>query len=122
MTNKKTTSGKGGSNKNYEPNIAPSWSYERVAAESQALFDTYKDMLEKPDGKVALLRELCEQRAVMYQLIEAFEINRQVSSGAATNSHLAVTKFEEIEQTVKSQGKSFSKRLEHLEEYKKRGL
>ena len=122
MTNKKTTSGKGGSNNVSSPNIAPTWDFKRVQEESQALFDTYKNMLEKPEAKELLLRELCEQRAVMYQLIEAVSINREVSSGAANNASKAVKLYEELLNLTRSQGKNFSKRIEKLEDYESRGL
>ena len=122
MANKKTTSGKGGSNNESSPNIAPTWDFKRVQEESQALFDTYKNMLEKPEAKELLLRELCEQRAVMYQLIEAFSINREVSSGAANNASKAVKLYEELLNLTRSQGKNFSKRIEKLEDYESRGL
>ena len=118
MTNKKTTSGKGGSNNESSPNIAPTWDFKRVQEESQALFDTYKSMLEKPEAKTLLLRELCEQRAVMYQLIEAYSINREVSSGASNNASKAVKLYEELLNLTRSQGKNFSKRIEKLEERK----
>ena len=79
-------------------------------------------MLEKPEAKELLLRELCEQRAVMYQLIEAFSINREVSSGAANNASKAVKLYEDLLNTTKAQGQNFSKRIEKLEEYESRGM
>ncbi len=79
--------------------------------------------MQTEQGKFILLSEFCEQRAIMYQLIEAFAVNREVSSGAAKVSHDAVEnlteslkKLKTIERTVKTQGTNFSKRLEEIEE------
>ena len=123
MTNKKTTSGGSGFNDFSFSNLTVKWDAVRVEAEAQQLFETYKQLLQTEQGKFILLSEFCEQRAIMYQLIEAFAVNREVSSGAAKVSHDAVEnlteslkKLKTIERTVKTQGTNFSKRLEEIEE------
>ena len=123
MSNKKTTSGGSGFNDFSFSNLTVKWDAVRVEAEAQELFETYKQLLQTDEGKYILLSEFCEQRAIMYQLIEAFAVNREVSGGAAKLSHDAVEKLTEslkklktIERTVKTQGTNFSKRLEEIEE------
>ena len=50
-----------------------------------------------------------------FQIIEHLAENWKVSNGAAKNSSEAVKLFQQLESTVKTQGKSFSERLEDLE-------
>ena len=96
----------------------PTWSTDRVKAETESHYNQFVDEFQGKDPAIvtsALIRELSELRAVNYQLIEHLGINWQASNGACNNSHLAVQKFEELEATMKSQGRNFSERLERLE-------
>ena len=99
-------------------NTEPTWSAERVKAEAEKLYNEFVEEFQGKDPAIvtsALIRELAEQKAIQFQLIEHLGINWQASNGACNNSHLAVQKFEELEATMKSQGRNFSERLERLE-------
>ena len=104
------------------PKTEPTWNAERVLQEAEDLF---KQFVEKYEGKdpaeitLALLRELSVVKACQLQLVEAFQANWHKSDGAFENSHLAVTKFQELEATMKSQGRNFSERIERLESRKR---
>ena len=100
------------------PENEPKWSAERVKAEAEKFYNLFVDEFQGKDPAIvtsALIRELAEQKAIQFQLIEHLGINWQASNGACNNSHLAVQKFEELEATMKSQGRNFSERLERLE-------
>ena len=96
----------------------PTWSAERVKAEAEKFYNLFVEEFQGKDPAIvtsALIRELAEQKAIQFQLIEHLGINWQASNGACNNSHLAVQKFEELEATMKSQGRNFSERIERLE-------
>ena len=100
------------------PENEPKWSAERVKAEAEKFYNLFVEEFQGKDPAIvtsALIRELAEQKAIQFQLIEHLGINWQASNGACNNSHLAVQKFEELEATMKSQGRNFSERLERLE-------
>ena len=96
----------------------PTWSAERVKAEAEKHYNDFVDEFQGQDPAAitsALVKEVSELRAIHFQLIEHLGINWNVSNGAAANSHVAVQKFEELDATMKSQGRNFSERLERLE-------
>ncbi len=99
-------------------NVEPTWSAERVKAEAEKHYNDFVDEFQGQDPAAitsALVKELSELRAVHFQLIEHLGINWNVSNLASSNSQLAAQKFEELETTMKSQGRNFSERLERLE-------
>ena len=101
-----------------ENKTEPTWSAELVKAEAEKYYNEFVEEFQGKDPTIltsALIRELSELRAVNFQLIEHLGINWQASNGACNNSHKAVQKFEELEATIKSQGRNFSERLERLE-------
>tara|TARA_Y100001938_G_scaffold138912_1_gene205070 strand:- start:642 stop:959 length:318 start_codon:yes stop_codon:yes gene_type:complete len=96
----------------------PTWSAERVQVEAEKHYNDFVDEFQGQDPAAitsALLKEISELRAIHFQLVEHLSENWLVSSGAASNSHIAVQKFQELEATMKSQGRNFSERLERLE-------
>jgi len=100
----------------------PTWSGTRVIEEAEDFFNRFVEAHEGKDPAeitLALLREICVIKASQLQLVEAFQANWHKSDGAFENSHLAVTKFQELEATMKSQGRNFSERIERLESRKR---
>ena len=95
----------------------PLWSADRVKKEAEMLYEHYRVALskDKPAAYGAVLMEICEQKAMLFEIIEHLAENWKVSNGAAKNSSEAVKLFQQLESTVKTQGKSFSERLEDLE-------
>ena len=95
----------------------PLWSADRVKQEAELLYDQYYKALQEDKGKAygAVLMEICQQKAMLFQIIEHLAENWKVSNGAANNSSQAVKLFQQLEGTIKTQGASFSQRLEKLE-------
>ena len=96
----------------------PTFSGVRVLKEAEDFFNRFVEAYEGKEPEeitLALLREICTIKASQLQLVEAFETNWYKSNGAFENSHLAVTKYQELDGTMKSQGRNFSERLERLE-------
>ena len=96
----------------------PTWSVERVQAEAEKHYNDFVAEFQGEDPATitsALIKELAMLRATHFQLIEHLGINWNTSNAAASNSHQAVQKFQELEATMKSQGCNFSQRLERLE-------
>tara|TARA_R100000655_G_scaffold35235_1_gene68576 strand:- start:202 stop:522 length:321 start_codon:yes stop_codon:yes gene_type:complete len=96
----------------------PTWSGTRVLEEAENFFNTFVEVYEGKDpGEITLglLREICTLKASQLQVIEAIQANSELARAAADNSHIAVQKFQELEATMKSQGRNFSERLERLE-------
>ena len=100
----------------------PTWSADRVNAEAEKLYNEFVEEFQGEDPATitsALIRENAILKACYFQLVEAFQANWHKSDGAFENSHLAVTKFQELEATMKSQGRNFSERIERLESRKR---
>ena len=100
------------------PKTEPNWSVERVKIEAEKHYNDFVDEFQGHDPAAitsALLKEISELRAIHFQLVEHLSENWLVSSASSANSHKAVQKFQELEATMKSQGRNFSERLERLE-------
>ena len=96
----------------------PTFNGERVLKEADDFFNRFVENFEGKDPAeitIALLKELCVLKASHLQVVEAIGVNSNLSNLAAENSHLAVQKYQEVDGTVKSQGRNFSKRIERLE-------
>ena len=103
------------------PKTEPTWSSERVKAEAEKHYNEFVEEFQGEDPATitsALIRENSILKACYFQLVEALTTNRDVSNGAFENSHLAVTKFQELEATLKCQGRNYSERIERLESRK----
>tara|TARA_A100000164_G_C21419999_1_gene546204 strand:- start:61 stop:408 length:348 start_codon:yes stop_codon:yes gene_type:complete len=113
MANKKNPDG------NQEPKIEPIWTNNKIASHAAELYDTYRKLFTEDNAKgiEAILHDFCVLQGKYHQLAEAYETNTQVSREAADVTHKAVQKYQEFESTLKSQGKSFSRRLENLEHH-----
>ena len=100
----------------------PTWSAKRVEAEAEKFYNKFVEEFQGQDPASitsALIKHIAQLTAVNYQIIECLTTNGDVSNGAFENSHLAVQKFQELEATMKSQGRNFSERLERLESRKR---
>ena len=100
----------------------PTWSSDRVNAEAEKLYNEFVEEFQGKDPAIitsALIRENSILKACYFQLVEAFQANWHKSDGAFENSHLAATKTQEMEATMKSQGRNFSERIERLESRKR---
>ena len=96
----------------------PTFNGERVLKEADDFFNRFVEAFEGKEPAeitIALLKELCVLKASHLQVIEAIEVNSGLAHDSAKNSHTAVQKFQELEATMKSQGRNFSKRIERLE-------
>ena len=96
---------------------APIWTQKKIEETVEKQYEMYSKALDD-DPKLAfseLLREFCILQVTVMQLQEAFKENYKVSSGAFRNSHEAVQLYSQIDAAIKTQGSSFSKRLEKLE-------
>ena len=103
-------------------NTEPTWSAERVEAEAEKFYNEFVEEFQGKDPATittALIRENALLKACYFQLVEAFQANWHKSDGAFENSHLAVQKFQELEATMKCQGRNHSERLERLESRKR---
>ena len=103
---------------NEESKLDPVWTDSKIAEHSAQLYETYRKIFEedKSKGTETILMDFCIMQGRLHQLTEAYQINHQVSSGAAANSHKAVEIYQQLDATQKNQGKNFSKRLEELEQ------
>lgn len=118
MTNKKSPDGNQDSNDSYtNNNVDPIWTSERVQDEALRFFEHYLEEYKKDkfDAFTNLLAEFSELLYAVKQLQEAFHRNAIVSTGAFKNSHKAVELYQQLDNSLKLQGNSFSKRLEKLE-------
>ena len=95
----------------------PIWTQEHIEESTEKLYEMYSKALDKDPqiGMSLVLREFCHLQCRFFQLQEAFKENHSVSSGAFQNSHQAVELYQQVEAAIKTQGSSFSKRLEKLE-------
>ena len=96
----------------------PTWSAERVQAEAEKYYNEFVEEFQGKDPATvtsALIRENAILKACYFQLVEWLTTNRDLSKGAFENSHLAVQKWEELDGTMKCQGRNYSERLERLE-------
>ena len=100
----------------------PTWSAKRVEAEAEKFYNKFVEEFQGEAPAVitcALIKQIAHLTAVNYQIIECLTTNGNVSNGAFENSHLAVQKFQELEATMKCQGRNHSERLERLESRKR---
>ena len=95
----------------------PIWTASRIDKTAEELYKQYSNELDKDPqiGFSIVLREFCLLQCKYFQLLEAFKENHKVSSGAFRNSNEAVQLYSQIDAAIKTQGSSFSKRLEKLE-------
>lgn len=99
-------------------NTAPTWSAERVKAEAEKYYNEFVEEFQGEDPATitsALIKENAILKACYFQLVEWLTTNRDLSKGAFENAHLAMQKYEELDETSKSQGRHFSERIERLE-------
>ena len=104
------------------PKTEPTFNGKRVLKEADDFFNRFVEAFEGADPAeitIALLKELCLLKASHLQVVEAIGVNSNLSNSAADNSHIAVQKFQELEATMKSQGRNFSERIERLESRKR---
>ena len=95
----------------------PIWTQKHLDESAEKLYEMFSKAIDKDPqiGFSMILREFCILQCSVLQLQEAFKENHSVSSGAFQNSHQAVELYQQVEAAIKTQGSSFSKRLEKLE-------
>ncbi len=97
--------------------IEPIWTQKHLDESAEKLYEMFSKAIDQDPqiGFSMVLREFCILQCTVLQLQEAFKENHSVSSGAFQNSHQAVELYQQVEAAIKTQGSSFSKRLEKLE-------
>ena len=95
----------------------PIWTQKHLDESAEKLYEMFSKAIDQDPqiGFSMILREFCILQCTVLQLQEAFKENHSVSSGAFQNSHQAVELYQQVEAAIKTQGSSFSKRLEKLE-------
>jgi len=95
----------------------PIWTKKKIEEAVENLYEMYSKAIDKDPqiGLSMVLHEFCITQVTVLQLQEAFMENHKVSSGAFRNSHEAVQLYAQVDAAVKTQGFSFSERLEKLE-------
>tara|TARA_A100000172_G_C3037820_1_gene109198 strand:- start:273 stop:581 length:309 start_codon:yes stop_codon:yes gene_type:complete len=95
----------------------PIWTQKKIEESVEKLYEMFSKAIDKDPqiGMSMVLHEFCILQVTVLQLQEAFIENHKVSSGAFKNSHEAAQLYAQVDAAVKTQGSSFSKRLEKLE-------